>query len=84
MGYNIEVFTSGCDICRETIRIVRKAKCKECTLTEYNLARKCETEICLKKAKKYGITATPTIVVDSKIKIVGKPTVEHVKKALGF
>lgn len=84
MGHEIEIFTSGCYLCRETVEIVEKAKCSECTLTEYNLAEKCESEICLARAKKYGIKATPTIVVDGRIAIEGKPTVEKVKKVLGL
>ncbi len=48
------------------------------------LAEKCESEICLAKAKKYGIKTTPTIVVDGRIAIEGKPTVEQVKKVLGL
>ncbi len=84
MGHNIEIFTSGCYLCRETVEIVEKAKCADCKMTEYNLSERCETEICLAKAKKYGIKATPTIVVDGKIAIEGKPTVEKVKKVLGM
>ncbi|MBE0521717.1 MAG: thioredoxin family protein [Candidatus Methanoperedenaceae archaeon] len=84
MKHEIEIFTSGCYLCRETMEIVEKAKCGECTLTEYNLAEKCESEICLDRAKKYGIKTTPTIVVDGRIAIEGKPTVEEVKKVLGL
>lgn len=84
MKHEIEIFTSGCYLCIEAVEIVEKAKCSECTLTEYNLAEKCESEICLAKAKKYGIKATPTIVVDGRIAIEGKPTVDMVKKVLGM
>lgn len=84
MRHNIEIFTSGCYLCRETVEIVEKAKCGDCRMMEYNLSERCETEICLAKAKKYGIKATPTIVVDGRIAIEGKPTVEKVKKVLGM
>ncbi len=84
MKHEIEIFTSGCYLCRKAVEIVEKAKCSECTLTEYNLSEKCESQICLAKAKKYGIKATPTIVVDGKIAIEGKPPVEKVKKVLGL
>lgn len=83
MGHEIEIFTSGCYLCRETVEIVEKAKCDACRLIEYNLSEKCESEICLAKAKKYGIKATPTIVVDGRIAIEGKPTVDMVKIVLG-
>lgn len=82
MGHEIEIFTSGCYLCRETVEIVEKEKCSECRLTEYNLSERCESDICLTKAKEYGIRTTPTIVVDGRIAIEGKPTVEKVKKVL--
>lgn len=84
MGHEIEIFTSGCYLCMETVEIVEKAKCSDCRMTEYNLSERCKTEICLAKAKKYGIKATPTIVVDGRIAIEGKPTVEKVKEVLGL
>jgi len=84
MGHTIEVFTAGCYVCDETIEIVQKARCSECIVTEYNILEKYESEICLQKAKEYGIKAVPTIVVDGKIVIVGKPTVRQVKDALGL
>ncbi len=82
MGHNIEVFTAGCHLCDETIEIVQRARCSKCTITEYNILERCESKICLKKAKEYGVRAVPTIAVDGKIVIVGKPTVRQVKDAL--
>lgn len=79
--HTIEVYTSGCPICKETIEIVRKAKCPECTLTEYNILEKIEY---LEKARKLGIKAVPSIIVDGKLAIEGKPTVQSVKKTLGL
>jgi len=84
MGHNIEVFTSGCYLCKETMQIIQNAKCSECTVTEYNIREKCESEICLEKAKEYRIKAVPTIVVDGKIVIEGKPTPRQVREALGL
>jgi disulfide oxidoreductase YuzD len=79
---NIEVFTAGCYLCDETMQIVREAKCEDCTITEHNLSTKCECG-CIEKSKEYGIKVIPTIVVDGKIVIEGKPTVDQVKKVLG-
>ncbi len=84
LRHNVEVFTAGCHLCNEALEIVQKAKCEECTVTEYNIQEKCESEICLKKADEYGIRAVPTIVVDGKIAVEGKPTVKQVKDALGL
>lgn len=77
----IEVFTSGCPLCQETINTVKEAKCPECTLTEYNILEKREY---LEKARKFGVKAVPSIVVDGKLAIQGKPTVQNVKKVLGL
>jgi len=79
--HTIEVFTSGCPLCKETIQIVREAKCPECTLTEYNILQKTEY---LERARKYRVKAVPSIVVDGKLAIKGKPTVQNVKKVLGL
>jgi len=84
VGHTIEVFTAGCHLCEETMEIVQKAKCSECTVTEYNIREKCDSEICLKKAKEYGIKAVPAIAIDGKISIEGKPTARQVKDALGL
>jgi len=77
----IEVFTSGCPLCRETIKIVQAAKCPECTLTEYNILEKVEYS---EKARKYGVKAVPSIVVDGKLAIESKPTTQNVKRVLGL
>jgi predicted DsbA family dithiol-disulfide isomerase len=82
-GKNIEVFTAGCYLCEETIQIVRKAKCEECTVIERNLSEECECG-CIEKAKEYGIKVVPSIVIDGKVVIEGKPTVEQVKEVLGL
>ncbi len=84
MGHEIEIFTSGCHLCRETVEIVEKTKCSECHLTEYNLSEECESQVCIDKAKKYGIKSTPTIVVDGRIALEGRPTPEMVKEVLGI
>lgn len=84
MGHKIEVFTAGCHLCNETMEIVHKTKCGGCTVNEYNIREKCESRICLKKAEEYGIKSVPTIVVDRKIAVEGKPTIKQVKDALGL
>jgi len=84
MGHKIEVFTAGCDLCKETMEVIRKTACSECTITEYNIREKCESEICVKKAKEYGVKAVPTIVIDGKITVEGRPTIRQIKEALGL
>ncbi|MFQ5711924.1 MAG: thioredoxin family protein [Candidatus Geothermarchaeales archaeon] len=83
MGHVIEVFTSGCPLCVETMEVVKKAKCPKCTLTEYNILERREDLTCIGKAQKYGIRAVPTIVIDGQVKIEGKPALDLVKRVLG-
>jgi len=79
--HTIEVFTSGCPLCQEAVKIVQDVKCPRCTLTEYNILQKQEN---LKRAKEYGVKAVPSIIVDGKLAIEGKPTAQQVKRVLGL
>ncbi len=82
-GRKIEVFTAGCYLCEETMRIVKEAKCDKCELIERNISEECECG-CIEKAKDHGIRVVPSIVIDGKLAIEGKPTVEQMKEALGL
>lgn len=75
MKRTIEVFTADCPLCKETLQLVRQEACSECKIVE----RRCSGSECCPPAKDYGIKAVPTIVVDGKIKFVGKPTLAEVK-----
>ena len=77
MAHKIEVFTAGCPLCKDTLNVVKEAtKDCGCEITE----RRCEGEKCCEPAKKYGIKAVPTIVVDGKIEHTGKLSAEEVKQ----
>lgn len=76
MSKKIEVFTADCSLCKETLELIKKVACTECEVIE----RRCSGEECCGPANDYGIKAVPTVVVDGKITIVGKPTLEEVKK----
>ena len=80
MGHRIEVFVSGCPLCREAVDIVRAAMCPECRLEVYNILEKPEY---MKKARQYGIRAVPAIVIDGEKRFEGVPSLEEVKRALG-
>ncbi len=67
----IEVFTAGCPLCRSTLGMVEIGKCASCILIERDLSRRDVTVRRL--VEEYGIRAAPTIVIDGKIKIEGKP-----------
>lgn len=75
----VEVFTGGCPICEETVKLVRKLSCPSCDVTVYDLRREGMDE-----AKKYGVNSVPTVVVNGKIAaccLRGKPTEADLKAA---
>ncbi len=63
----IEVFTSGCPICEPVVDLVKKTACPSCEVVVYDLNAGCKTNECREKAKKYGITKIPAVVVNGKI-----------------
>jgi hypothetical protein len=80
----IEVFTASCPLCKEAMEIIKRVGYGKCTVTEYNLFQRCEDKVCLEKAKKYGIRAVPTMVVDGKVAVQGRPTERQVRHYLGL
>ena len=70
----IEVFTAGCPLCNETLRLVREAvRSCGCEVIE----RRCNGENQCAEAKAYEVRAMPTVVVDGKIKFEGAVTREQ-------
>ncbi|MCJ2670027.1 MAG: thioredoxin family protein [Thermoplasmata archaeon] len=80
----IEVFTASCPLCKEAMEIIKRVGYGKCTVTEYNLFERCEDKVCLEKAKEYGIRAVPTMVVDGKVAVQGRPTERQVRHYLGL
>ena len=71
MPHRIEVFTGDCPLCRAALETVEAGKCGSCEMIERNLARDAAEHE--EAARRYGIRAVPTIVIDGKIKMEGKP-----------
>ncbi|MBI4353166.1 MAG: glutaredoxin [Candidatus Omnitrophica bacterium] len=63
----VEVFTSGCYLCEDTVKLVKDLACPSCEVVVYDLSNPCESKECLEKAKQYGVNAVPTVVVAGKI-----------------
>ena len=63
----VEVFTSGCPICEPVVDLVKKTACPSCDLVIYDLNAGCATNEWRDKAKEYGITRVPAVVVDGKL-----------------
>jgi glutaredoxin len=67
----IEVFTAGCPICNETLRLVQSAvKSCGCEVIE----RRCAGDQQCEEAKRYGVRAMPSVVVDGEIVFEGRIT----------
>ena len=60
----VEVFTAGCPICEETVRLVNSLACPSCEVQIYDLREGCATNECREKAVRYGVTAVPAVAVN--------------------
>lgn len=63
----VEVFTSGCYLCEETVALVKDLACPSCEVVVYDIANPCESKECIEKSRAYGITAVPSVVIDGKV-----------------
>lgn len=79
MARRIEVFTAGCPLCNDTLKMVREAT-KDCGCEI--IERRCGGEVCCDEAVRYGVKAVPTIAVDGIIVFEGKPTMEQARAIL--
>ena len=70
----IEVFTAGCSLCNDTLRLVKDvvASCG-CEVVE----RRCPPQQMCEEGKAYGVRAMPTVVVNGVIMFEGRITREQ-------
>ena len=65
----IEVFTAGCPLCGDTLKLVQQAVAGcGCEVVE----RRCSGAECCEPAKRYGIRTMPTVVVNGQIVFEGR------------
>ena len=70
----IEVFTAGCSLCDDTLRVVKDAVSScGCEVIE----RRCPPKQMCKEGKTYGVRAMPTVVVNGAIMFEGRITREQ-------
>ncbi len=67
MGRTIEVFTAGCPLCDEVVKLVKAVACPSCEVKIYDLCEGCATNECRDLAQRYGVKAVPAVVVDGKL-----------------
>lgn len=59
----IEIFSAGCPVCDETIQMVNALACPSCDVQVLDMHR----EDVAQKAKEYGISRVPAVVIDGKL-----------------
>ena len=70
----IEVFTAGCSLCDDTLRLVKDAVAScGCEVVE----RRCPPQQMCEEGKAYGVRAMPTVVVNGVIMFEGRITREQ-------
>ena len=70
----IEVFTAGCSLCEDTLRLVKDAVAScGCDVIE----RRCPPQQMCEEGKAYGVRAMPTVVVNGAIMFEGRITREQ-------
>lgn len=60
----VDVFTAGCPLCQDAVRLVTSLACPSCEVQVYNLWEGCATNECREKAARYGVTAVPAVAVN--------------------
>lgn len=70
----IEVFTAGCPLCDETLRLVQAAVSScGCEVVE----RRCTGDQQCEDAKRYGVRSMPSVVVDGQLVFEGRINEAH-------
>lgn len=63
----VEVFTAGCPLCEDAVRLVTSLACPGCEVQIYDLREDCATNEWREKARQYGITAVLAIAVNGEL-----------------
>ncbi len=63
----IEVFTAGCPLCDDAVKIVRELACDNCDIQVHDLRKDSATKESQEKVKQYNIHRFPTVVVNGKL-----------------
>ena len=59
----IEIFSAGCPVCEDTIKLVSSIACSSCEIEVLEMHK----DDAAAKAKQYGVRSVPAIVVDGKL-----------------
>jgi glutaredoxin 3 len=59
----IEVFSAGCEVCEETVAMVKRLACSSCDVAVLDM----NDPAVAGKAKNYGVRTVPAVVVDGRL-----------------
>lgn len=59
----IEIFSAGCPVCEETIKLVNGIACPSCEVSVLDM----KEEAVASRAKDLGIRSVPAVVIDGKV-----------------
>ena len=62
-GRTVEVFSAGCPVCAETVRLVQRIACDSCDVRVLDMN---DAEVS-NRAREIGIKAVPAVVVDGEL-----------------
>lgn len=63
----VEVFTAGCPLCEDAVKLVKSAACPDCEVVVYDLNKGCSTNECREKAKAYEVKRVPAVAVNGRL-----------------
>ena len=78
----IEIFSAGCAVCEETIKLVNQIACPSCAVEVLDMRQ----DDVAARAKQYGVRSVPAIVIDGTLAdcCVGRGVEEATLKASGI
>lgn len=79
MSRKIEVFTAGCPLCNDTLKMVKEVT-RDCGCEI--IERRCSGSECCDEAVRYGVRTVPTVAVNGNIVFEGRPTMEQARTIL--
>lgn len=59
----VEVFSAGCTVCEETLRMIEEIACSSCEIQVLDM----NDSVVAKRAKQLGVTAVPAVVIDGEL-----------------
>lgn len=78
----IEIFSAGCGVCEDTIRLVKSLACSSCNFSVLDM----NDASTASRAKQLGIKSVPAVVIDGKLASCceGREPVAETLKAAGL